>query len=448
MRNMFKTVTRVLAILALLALVVGCGGQKGPVTVKFTYWGSPDEKAAVDASVKSFEAKYPKIKVNSIHIGTDYDTKITTMVAANEAPDMGYMESATLLFPLAEQGKLANLQERFDKDKAFEKKILPNLGYFWEPGKMAGLGFAPEMFTLYYNEEMFQQAGVETPPAKVEEAWEWDKFVEVAKLMTIDQNGKNASQPGFDPKKIKQFGFDFSKWWGNWGNFVYANGGDFVLKDGKTLGLTQPEAMEALQRLADLINVYHVAPSPVQSKALPGTTAALQSKKIAMVVDGQWVNLDLGNAKFPYNVGALPKMKTSTTQIVAGAMSIFSSSKYQDEAWTMFKFLIDPEQVRSLIVGGLWMPAYKEWYTDEKLLNSWAVGNAAHPSGYKDSVLNQMLNYSVTGPTYYVKNYNKIMDIINPALDKVWLGTASVKDAFAAVADKAQAEVQGRRDIK
>ncbi|HET6485354.1 MAG TPA: extracellular solute-binding protein, partial [Spirochaetia bacterium] len=123
------------ALLALLCAVgaFAAGGSEkgssgGPVTLKFTYWGSPQEKAAVDASIQAFTAKYPNIKVNAIHIPTDYDTKITTMVAANEAPDMGYLESATIAFPLAEQGKLVNLQELFDKEPDFAKTILPNLG--------------------------------------------------------------------------------------------------------------------------------------------------------------------------------------------------------------------------------------------------------------------------------------------------------------------------------
>jgi multiple sugar transport system substrate-binding protein len=58
------------------------------------------------------------------------------------------------------------------------------------------------------------------------------------------------------------------------------------------------------------------------------------------------------------------------------------------------------------------------------------------------------LNSSHQTPTGYVKNFSKIMDIVNPALDKVWLGQQTAQEAMNSIADKAQAQVQGRRDVK
>ena len=40
------------------------------------------------------------------------------------------------------------------------------------------------------------------------------------------------------------------------------------------------------------------------------------------------------------------------------------------------------------------------------------------------------------------------MDVINHAMDKVWLGKQSAKEALDAVAAKAQQQIQGRRDVK
>ncbi len=238
-------------------------------------------------------------------------------------------------------------------------------------------------------------------------------------------------------------------WWGNWANFIYENGGDFISADGKQFALNKPEAVDALQKIADLINKYHVMPSPVQTQALPGTATALQTGKVAMAIDGQWSLLDVGKAGFNFNLAPLPKLKgKSQTMIVAGAMGIFSSSQHIPEAWTMFKYLIDPTQVKDLITTGLWMPNNKSWYTNPDLLASWAQNNAGHPSGYKNAVLNQMLNNSVPGPTYYVMNYNKILDVVNPAMDKVWLGTTTAQAAMDSIAAQAQALVNGRRPSK
>jgi len=419
-----------------------------PVKLKFTYWGSPDEKKIYDAAVKKYsDSTNGRVTVDSQNIPSDYDTKLTAMIAGNNAPDVAMMEAATITFPLAEQGKLLNLKTFTDKDSAVNlDTLIPNDTYWSDKDTLIGISPGPEMFLLYYNKDMIQAAGVETPPAKFADAWTWDEFIEVTKKLTLDQNGKNATEAGFDAKKIKQYGINgLSGWWGSWGNFLSSNGAEFVTKDGK-FGLSSPEATDVFQKIADLINVQKVHPGPVQLKSMPGTDQALLTKKVAMVVDGQWSNLSIANAKVNYGVGVLPKIgNNTTTQVVCGMFSVFESTKYAEESWGLLKTLIDPESTMDMNKGGLWMPSLKSYYTDPQLIEKWATG-PAHPDGYKDAAIDMMLNHSVAGPTFYVKNFNKIMDIVNPALDKVWLGKQSAADAMKSIEAKAQAQVQGRRD--
>lgn len=82
-----------------------------PITLRMTVWGAPEEVAAYKVAIKKFEDKYPNITVKLQHIAADYDTKLTTMVAGNDVPDIAQMESASIAFPLAEQGKFYNLQD-------------------------------------------------------------------------------------------------------------------------------------------------------------------------------------------------------------------------------------------------------------------------------------------------------------------------------------------------
>ena len=80
-------------------------------------------------------------------------------------------------------------------------------------------------------------------------------------------------------------------------NFIFSNGGEWASADGSKLMLNSPETADAIQKLADLVNVYHVAPSPLAAKSLPAMNIALQSKLTAMALGGQWINLDLGECK-------------------------------------------------------------------------------------------------------------------------------------------------------
>lgn len=427
------------------------GGETSdePITLRMTVWGAPEEVAAYKVAIKKFEEKYPNITVKLQHIAADYDTKLTTMVAGNDVPDIAQMESASIAFPLAEQGKFYNLQDFLSSDPDINaERLVPNISYSLEPGNVIGLGPGPESFGLFYNEDIFKDAGLTPPPAKASEAWTWDEFVEVAKKLTIDNKGRNAADPGFDPKNIKQFGVNFPTWWGSYSNFIFSNGGDFVSEDGKSFALNQPAAVEALQKIADLINVHHVAPSPVQAKNIPAPNVALQTKKVAMAIDGQWVSAGLAQSKFNFNVGVLPIMQKPMTTVVSGMFSMFKSTKHPKEAWELMKALMDPEASIDLITAGTWMPSYRDWYTDSALLAKWTENLDSRPSGYKDAIVDVLLNDSHQTPTGYVKNFNKIMDIVNPALDKVWLGQQTAQEAMNSIAAKAQAQVQGRRDVK
>jgi multiple sugar transport system substrate-binding protein len=427
----------------------GNAGSKENITLRMTVWGSPEEVAPYKKAIQNFEAKHTNVKVELQHIAADYDTKLTTMVAGNDVPDIAMMESGTIAFPMAEQGKFYNLQEFLNTDADISPDTLvPNITYSLEPGNVIGIGPGPESFGLFYNEDIFKEAGIEPPPSNVADAWTWDEFVEVAKKLTVDTNGKTAADPDFDPKKIKQYGANLSTWWGVYSNFIYSNGGDFISADGKTFALNQPEAVEALQKIADLMNVHHVSPSPVQSKNIPATNVALQTKKVAMTVDGQWASAGLAQSKFNFNVGVMPVMKEPVTTVVCGMFSIFKSTKHPQETWELLKALLDPEASIDMLTAGTWMPSPKDWYTDPALLAKWTENLDARPSGYKEAIVDVILTKGHQTPTGYVKNFNNIMDLVNPALDKVWLGQQTAQEAMDSIAVKAQAQIKGRRDIK
>jgi len=427
----------------------GNSGSKENITLRMTVWGSPEEVAPYKKAIQKFEAKYTNIKVDLQHIAADYDTKLTTMVAGNDVPDIAMMESGTIAFPMAEQGKFYNLQEFLDTDSDISPDTLvPNIIYSLEPGNVIGIGPGPESFGLFYNEDIFKEAGISPPPSNIADAWTWDEFVETAKKLTVDTNGKTADQEGFDPKKIKQYGVNVSTWWGVYSNFIYSNGGDFISADGKTFGLNQPEAVEAIQKISDLMNVHHVSPSPVQSKNIPATNVALQTKKVAMTVDGQWASAGLAQSKFNFNVGVMPVLKEPVTTVVCGMFSIFKSTKHPQETWELLKALLDPEASIDMLTAGTWMPSPKEWYTDPALLAKWTENQDSRPSGYKEAIVDVILTKGHQTPTGYVKNFNNIMDLVNPALDKVWLGQQTAQEAMDSIAVKAQAQIKGRRDIK
>lgn len=415
------------------------------VTLTWTNWASGEEAKVNAQIIKDFEEKNPGITVKDVSIPDEYDTKLAAMVASGQAPDVAGMESATLLYPMAEEGKLVNLLDLIKKDPDFdEKSLMPQLKYMKDPTFMAGYGLGTEIMTMFYNPTLFQKAGVSEPPASYADAWDWDTFVKNAKLLTIDQNGKNASQAGFDSKHIKQYGINLGQWWPIWGAFIASEGGNYLTDDGKKLALDSPEALDALQKLVDLIYVDHVCPTPASGQSLPGLSEAITTGKVAMNISGQWTNQDLMNDEVEYNVAALPKMGANArTMITAEAVSIFQG-KHVDEAWKFYKFLFQPDSTLPLEQSGVWLPMVTSMYSSENL-SKWITEK--HPSNYADAIAKPVADGTALAPyTSYVVNFSKINDIVSPALDSAWSGKTSVKNALNAVLAKANAEVKGRRD--
>ncbi|RUS48527.1 sugar ABC transporter substrate-binding protein [Cohnella sp. AR92] len=410
--------------------------EQDRVTLRFTYWGSVEEKKAIENALARFTKEYPWIAVDPIQLpNSDYNTKIMAMSASNEEPDIGYM-TTELGEAFARQGKFLNLYELLERDKELKKEdFLDYLWYKSSPGFAWGISTAAESFGLYYRKDLLEEAGVLPPPARAEEAWDWDRFIHEARKLTLDRSGRNALDPGFDKNHIARYGVMFETWSEPLNNFIFGNGGDWVSSDGTRFTLNEPEAAEAIQKLAELVNVYHVAPSPYESKSLPAMSIALQSGLAAMIVDGQWTNLDLGKAKVDYDIGVLPKLKRSITVGLSGATVLFSSSKHPQEAWLLYKWLSDPSKAINLYADGLWMPVLKKWYTDPELAAEWVNANpAAHPPGFKDAMMRQLLENGMPGVGYYLRNQADIYPAVTEGLLPVWQGEKTAQDALDDIA--------------
>lgn len=415
------------------------------IVLKYTGWGSPAEKKTTENVIREFEKAHPNVKVEYINIpNAEYNTKLTTMIAAGQGPDVALLNGDTALM-WASEGKLKNMLELAEGDEEFNlDEILPQVVYWWDEGKACGVNGALEVFGLMYNKDVLAEAGIEVPTTE-EDAWTWEEFVKVAQTLTIDHNGKNALDPEFDPKNIRQFGINIPSD-SNMISYALAYAEqDLLNEEGTKVNLVGTKAMEAIRNFADLINVYHVAPNPAQSKNLPGGATALSSKKVAMIWDGQWSLMEMAQSKLNFGVGIPPKMYDKPMTIAMGEpIVVFESTKHPKEAWELQKAFMNPENTMELIEGGLWMPVLQEWYDDETLVNRWAVNNPAHPDGYIDAILNNGFKNGIPNIGYSIQNAPKIMDLLKPALDKVWLGESEAEEAIKAVEDNMNKEVKGR----
>lgn len=429
---MKKWLSLVLAVLMVFGMVSALAEET--VNLRFAYWGSGAEKMGIEKAVAAFEETYPNIKVELMHIPDDFETKLNAMIAANEAPDVCY--SGAWKIQLGKDGLIYNYHDIAQLDPTIDPDdVVDYCWWNWSPTESAGPFQASVTPSLMYNVDLFKEAGLELPPTKVEDAWTWDEFVEICQKLTIDRNGNNALSPDFDPENIRQYGVKISNGFEGYYPFVLSNGGSYLNEDGTEFGLNKPEATEAIQKIADLRNVYHVHPTATQAASLPSNAVALQTRRVAMTITGSYTQADLAQTEdLNWGVGVLPVMKEYKSFFNGGSLIIFKSTKNVEAALKLHNWIINPANCIELHQG-LWIPHLKSWLTEEDKVAQWASEELpGRPEGFYDAVIKSTLEHAAPAPENNVNNYAEINAIVKAVLDLVYSGEMTAQEAMDSIA--------------
>lgn len=439
---MKRGLTTVLALVLALSLLLSAtalaesdkrfAGRK----ITFTGWGDAAEQEATQNVIDQFEED-TGAEVNYIHIPSEYDTKLTAMIAANEPLDLVMMESGTIAYPLAAQGKFVDLMPLIEADPDIDLEDFVSSGnYYDDEGKLLTFNGSIEIMTCFYNPSLFDAAGLPYPDADPAKAWTWDEFLDVAKKLTKDGNGNTPDDEGFDPDNIVQYGCSWDTWWPFWGSLILSNGGQIVDENG-AFAMNQPEAVEAIQQLADLALVHHVMPTPTAKEGLPGSDIAMLTGQYAMVFAGQWTALSLDSAGAAFQMAPLPRMGEQVVAMTtAGMYCIMQDSENQDVAWELFKYINDPRYDITLFKNGNRMPTNHTWLTDSEYLDQWAgKDNTARPAGYEGTI-KMLMEYSCPPLTATIRGFSDMITVVDAEMSEVFTGNKTAQEAMDAAAQK------------
>lgn len=445
-KKLRKLVPAIMCSAAIMGLSVSVHAEDTePCTITFTYWGSGAEQAAIEASLETFQEAYPDITVNAIHIPSDdFLTKINSMIAAGEAPDISY--SASWKCQFGEEGLIYNFYDLAEEDPDLNPdNYLDTCWWKWSETESAGPIMANVCPSLMYNADIMEKAGIDVPTT-TDTAWSWDEFVSVAQQLTLDGNGKNAADPDFDSNNIVQYGVMFNPSWNTYMSFIYSNGGGYLSEDGTQFGLVDDASAEVLQNFADLINVYHVAPTSIASNSMPSAGSAIASGQAAMYLDGSWNHLDLAESGCNWGVGTLPISENYTTYLDGGSLIIFKSTEHLDATIKLYKWITDPESSDEIteMFRTIWMPVQKEYYEDKDKLEFWASEEfPARPEGFQEACVDSVINNLTVATEINVKNFNEMDTLVSAAMDEVLSGSKTAKDAMTAIKDSVDRLVDG-----
>ncbi len=297
-------------------------GDKTVVTVRL--WDDQVAQAYRE-SFAAFSRTHPDIEVHTNVVSyANYFTTLRTDVAGGSADDIFWVSNAYLA-GYADSGRLLDIG----------KTLGPKASSAWEPSVVEQftrhhtLWGVPQLtdagIALYYNADLLTAAGVDAADLA---ALRWspdggDTLRPLLARLTVDAAGRSAATPGFDPGRVRQWGYNAANdAQGIYLNYIGSAGGRY--QDGDRFAFDNPGAVEAFNYLVKLINADHVAPPASETndngdfsrnQFLAGRMALFQSGTYNLATVSAQAAFRWGVAMLP----AGPRGRVSVTNGIAAA---------------------------------------------------------------------------------------------------------------------------------
>jgi len=329
------------AIAALMTAMAFVGlGQAQTTEVPFYFpvaVGGPITKL-IDQYAADFNKENPNIKVSPIYAGSYQDTIVKALTAHKAGtPPVASVLLSTDTFTLIDEDAIVPIDTfiKTDDDRkwigGFYKAFLLNgqIG-----GKTWGVPFQRSTIVLYWNKDLFKEAGLD--PNKAPQTWA-EMTSMAQKLTRKDASGKT-TQYGV---QIPSSGFPYWLFQG------LTTENDVILANeaGTQTRFDDPKVIEALNYWVDLSKKHGVHPPGIVEW---GTTPKdFMEKKVAMIwtTTGNLTNIR-SNAKFDFGVAMLPAGKKRGSPTGGGNFVIFKKATLaqQEAAYKFAKWLTQPER--------------------------------------------------------------------------------------------------------
>lgn len=336
------------ALLGFAAVVLDVTARPvaGRTVVTVRLW---DEQvaAAYRQSFAEFTRTHPHIDVHTNVVSySTYFTTLRTDVAGGSADDIFWVSNAYLA-GYADSGRLIDIGKTLGSRaaSAWEPSVVQQFTRgetLWAVPQLTDAGIA-----VYYNADLLAAAGVDAADLST---LRWspnadDTLRPLLNRLTVDADGHTAGTPGFDPTRVRQWGYNAANdAQGIYLNYIGSAGGDYQIGD--RFAFDNPGAVEAFTYLVKLINGEHVAPPASETndngdfsrnQFLAGKMALFQSGTYNLATITAQANFRWGVAMLP--VG--PKGRVSVTNGIAAAGN--SASTHPDAVRQVLAWLGSPE---------------------------------------------------------------------------------------------------------
>lgn len=316
-----------------------------PVTLRLSVALTPQELATFEAALTAVDDAHDAWDVELELIPQQsVAEKINTQLAAGELPDVFRAQGLTVQ-QWIRQGAFLQLDSLLAESELTSDQFFPGpLAQFVWNDSIWGLPDTAAPEVVFYNKDMFDEAGLDYPT----DDWTFEDMREAAILLTLDANGRNPTDPDFDPETIQQWGWNggLTYFWQR--HMVRGFGGDFCANEDCTeMRFTDPETVTAVDWWASLTNSEHAAlydPYGGSQTGVPGDPFI--SGKAAMGFNGFFAVGQLNDAG-NINYGIVQPFKgyddKRYTPLSTNGYVISANTEHPEAAWELVQALLANE---------------------------------------------------------------------------------------------------------
>lgn len=146
-------------------------GEKVTITMQNIYVDETTPTAkGLKQTVEAYEKEHPNVKIELDTLSTDQQKqKLKTQAASKTIPDITMVNPAAQMLPFVEANLFAPLNDMIEKDglkDTYQAGLLDNYSF---NGNVYALPDGNNIEVVYYNKDLFAQAGISAPPTTFEE---------------------------------------------------------------------------------------------------------------------------------------------------------------------------------------------------------------------------------------------------------------------------------------
>lgn len=355
------------------------------------YWETEGHQVALNEMIDKYNASQDAYAVTAKYVPfADFKKQLSIGASANELPDLVILDSPDHA-SYASMGIFADITDKMDVSTYFEGPVASAT----LDGVLYGVPFGCNCLSLFYNEDMFEEAGITEVPTT------WDELQETAEKLTND----SVTGLAFCSLQNEEGTFNFSPWLWSTGATSYdidSEGGIRALTFIKNLfdsGVVSKECINWTQ--GDVMNQFI-------------------SGNVAMMINGPW-QIPTMRAEAPdlnWDVTLIP-MDAQYASVIGGENYAVIAGGNEDGALSFLEFATQEEQVNFMMTQMGTISADKNIAANQFSSEEDAI--------YKKFV-EQMDYAQARGP---LPEWPEVSDAISLAFNSVITGASTPEDAAA-----------------